>query len=115
MIAAAASTVAGAEGSRMVFARFLRGRKGSLAALATRRVRGWRQCRRSLVFAGAQGGTSTILFGLAVFPLLLAGGAAIDYGFANGAKAKLAAIADSAALAAVTREAMSLSPADARA
>ncbi|HEY7242640.1 MAG TPA: pilus assembly protein TadG-related protein [Xanthobacteraceae bacterium] len=47
------------------------------------------------------------LFGLALIPIVYAAGIAVDYSMANKAKAKLDAIADTAALVAVNHHAMS--------
>jgi Flp pilus assembly protein TadG len=47
------------------------------------------------------------LFGLSLIPIVFAVGAAVDYGLANKAKAKLDGVADTAALAVVDHQAMS--------
>ena len=51
-------------------------------------------------------GGVAVIFGLATIPLIFAVGAAIDYGGANLVKAKLDAIADTAALSAVDHQAI---------
>jgi Flp pilus assembly protein TadG len=60
-------------------------------------------------FRNDQRGNVAVLFGLAVVPLMLAVGAAVDYSFASSIRTKLNAIADAAALAVVNRSALSLS------
>jgi Flp pilus assembly protein TadG len=70
------------------------------------------QCRR---FGRQQGGSVAIMFALSVIPLSLAVGAAVDYSFANRAKAALDADADAAALSAVNMVAMSMTAAEAKA
>jgi Flp pilus assembly protein TadG len=60
-------------------------------------------------FRNDQRGNVAVLFGLAVVPLVLAVGAAVDYSFANSIRTKLNAVADAAALAVVNRSALSLS------
>ena len=66
-------------------------------------------------FAHHDGGSAGLLFALAFIPMTLAVGAALDYGMANKAKAKLDAAADSAALAAVDRQTMTVNAAGAQA
>jgi Flp pilus assembly protein TadG len=65
-------------------------------------------------FANHDGGSAGLLFALAFIPMTLAVGAALDYGMANKAKAKLDAAADSAALAAVDRQTMTVNAAAAQ-
>jgi Flp pilus assembly protein TadG len=59
------------------------------------------------------GGNISVIFGVALLPLILLVGAAIDYSYANMAKAKLSAAADAAALVAVNKIAMAMSSNDA--
>jgi Flp pilus assembly protein TadG len=81
--------------------------------LAMLRRRGVRHAARLLDglqrFRNDQRGNVAVLFGLAVVPLVLAVGAAVDYSFANSIRTKLNAVADAAALAVVNRSALSLS------
>lgn len=58
-------------------------------------------------FRNCSSGNIAIMFGLTLMPVFLAVGAAVDYSFANQAKARLDAAADAAALAAVSKTAMS--------
>jgi Flp pilus assembly protein TadG len=60
-------------------------------------------------------GSAVPLFALALVPIICAAGASVDYSLANKAKAKLDAIADTAALAAVNHRAMSSNDASAQA
>lgn len=57
---------------------------------------------RARSFLGARQGSAGILFGLAMLPILLAAGAAVDYGRAKYTKTRLQASVDSAALAAMS-------------
>ncbi len=57
-------------------------------------------------FRRDDGGSMAIMMGLTAVPLIFAVGAGIDYGTANMAKAKLDAIADTAALSAVDHQAI---------
>lgn len=57
-------------------------------------------------FVGDERGSVAIIFALALIPLTLAVGAAVDYSLAARIKAKLDAAADAAALAAVNKSAM---------
>ena len=63
---------------------------------------------RMRAFVADQRGNVAITFGIAAVPLVMATGAAVDYSVANGAKAKLDALADAAALTAVNKPAMAL-------
>lgn len=65
-------------------------------------------------FGANQRGNIAITFCLAAIPLMTAVGAAIDYSFANDDYAKLNSYADMAALSAVNRSAMALSPSQAK-
>jgi Flp pilus assembly protein TadG len=58
-------------------------------------------------FKSDQSGSYATLFALSLTPFILVAGAAVDYSFANKAKAKLSSLADSAALTAVNHMAMS--------
>jgi Flp pilus assembly protein TadG len=58
-------------------------------------------------FRRDEGGTMAMMMGLAAIPLIFAVGAGVDYGTANMAKAKLDAVADTAALSAVDHQAIS--------
>lgn len=60
-------------------------------------------------FGRHERGNVAIIFSLAIIPLLLSVGAAIDFSFANRIKAKLDALADAAALSAVNNQALALS------
>src|SRR5579863_4625991 len=60
------------------------------------------------------GGSMAIMMGLTAVPLIFAVGAGIDYGTANMAKAKLDAVADTAALSAVDHQAITGTPAAAQ-
>ncbi|HUI13260.1 MAG TPA: TadE/TadG family type IV pilus assembly protein [Xanthobacteraceae bacterium] len=66
-----------------------------------------RQVRR---FRRDDGGSMAIMMGLTAVPLIFAVGAGIDYGTANMAKAKLDAVADTAALSAVDHQAITGTP-----
>lgn len=70
-----------------------------------------RQARR---FRRDDGGSMAIMMGLTAVPLIFAVGAGIDYGTANMAKAKLDAVADTAALSAVDHQAITGTPAAAQ-
>ncbi len=59
-------------------------------------------------------GSMAIMMGLTAVPLIFAVGAGVDYGTANMAKAKLDAVADTAALAAVDHQAITGTPAAAQ-
>ncbi len=59
-------------------------------------------------------GSMAIMMGLTAIPLIFAVGAGIDYGTANMAKAKLDAVADTAALSAVDHQAITGTPAAAQ-
>ncbi len=59
-------------------------------------------------------GSMAIMMGLTAVPLIFAVGAGIDYGTANMAKAKLDAVADTAALSAVDHQAITGTPAAAQ-
>ncbi len=73
-----------------------------------RLVRGaMRQVRR---FRRDDGGSMAIMMGLTAIPLIFAVGAGVDYGTANMAKAKLDAVADTAALSAVDHQAITGTP-----
>ena len=61
------------------------------------------------------GGSMAIMMGLTAIPLIFAVGAGVDYGTANMAKAKLDAVADTAALSAVDHQAITGTPAAAQA
>lgn len=65
-------------------------------------------------FIRHRSGNTAIVFALAVIPLALSVGAAIDYSAANRTKAELNAYADAAALLAVSKASMSLSASDAQ-
>jgi hypothetical protein len=73
------------------------------------------------LFAGMRGfprrqdGSVAITFALALVPIMLAVGCAVDYGVANSAKAKLDAALDAAALAAVSKNAITKSKSEAQA
>ena len=60
------------------------------------------------------GGSMALTMGLMAVPLLFAVGAGVDYGTANMSKAKLDAVADTAALAAVDHQNISSTPAAAQ-
>jgi Flp pilus assembly protein TadG len=71
---------------------------------------GWLKWRmRASRFRNDQRGSMAVTFALSLIPISLAVGAAVDYSFANGAKSKLDAVADAAALSAVTKMAMGMS------
>jgi Flp pilus assembly protein TadG len=70
-----------------------------------------RQVRR---FRRDDGGSMAIMMGLTAIPLIFAVGAGVDYGTANMAKAKLDAVADTAALSAVDHLAITGTPAAAQ-
>ncbi|MGA2894930.1 MAG: TadE/TadG family type IV pilus assembly protein [Xanthobacteraceae bacterium] len=57
-------------------------------------------------FRRDESGTVAMMMGLAAIPLIFAVGAGVDYGGANMAKAKLDAVADTAALSAVDHQAI---------
>ncbi len=61
-------------------------------------------------FRRDDGGSMAIMMGLTAVPLIFAVGAGIDYGTANMAKAKLDAVADTAALSAVDHQAITGTP-----
>jgi Flp pilus assembly protein TadG len=63
------------------------------------------------VFRRSSGGNVAITFAIAAIPIILAVGAAVDYSFANRAKAVLDSIADAASLSAVNQSALALSAA----
>ena len=65
-------------------------------------------------FRRDDGGSMAIMMGLTAVPLIFAVGAGIDYGTANMAKAKLDAVADTAALSAVDHQAITGTPAAAQ-
>ncbi len=65
-------------------------------------------------FRRDDGGSMAIMMGLTAIPLIFAVGAGIDYGTANMAKAKLDAVADTAALSAVDHQAITGTPAAAQ-
>jgi len=65
-------------------------------------------------FRRDEGGTMATMMGLTAIPLIFAVGAGVDYGTANMAKAKLDAVADTAALAAVDHQAITGTPAAAQ-
>jgi len=65
-------------------------------------------------FARHQGGNLAITFGIIIIPVTLTVGVAVDYGYASRTKAALDALADAAALSAVTKSALDLSAADAK-
>ena len=69
---------------------------------------------RMRAFAADERGNVAITFGIAAVPLVMATGAAVDYSVANGAKAKLDALADAAALTSVNKPAMKLTAAVAK-
>ncbi len=58
---------------------------------------GWKR------FQGHQGGNVSLMFGLAIVPIIAAGGAGIDYSALSNAKTKIASIADAAALAGASK------------
>lgn len=60
-------------------------------------------------------GSVAIIFGLTLVPIVLLMGAAVDYSYANMIKRKLDAVADTSALFAVNKSAMSLSASVAKA
>jgi Flp pilus assembly protein TadG len=66
-------------------------------------------------FRNCASGNIAILFGLAVMPIVLAAGSALDYSYAAMARTKLNSSADAAALAAVSQSMMHLSAAQAEA
>jgi Flp pilus assembly protein TadG len=68
---------------------------------------------RCTSFPSDRGGNISVIFGAALLPLSLLVGAAIDYSYANMAKAKLSAAADAAALVAVNKTAMAMSASEA--
>jgi Flp pilus assembly protein TadG len=70
--------------------------------------------RQLLRFRRDDGGSMAIMMGLTAVPLIFAVGAGIDYGTANMAKAKLDAVADTAALSAVDHQAITGTPAAAQ-
>ncbi len=71
---------------------------------------GWLKRRmRASRFRNDQRGSMAVTFALSLIPISLAVGAAVDYSFANGAKSKLDAVADAAALSAVNKMAMGMS------
>ncbi len=70
--------------------------------------------RVSAAFRNCKSGSIAILFALALMPVMLAIGAAVDYSFANQVKARLDAAADAAALAAVSQTAMGSNTASAK-
>jgi Flp pilus assembly protein TadG len=65
-------------------------------------------------FRRREDGGFAITFGLTLLPIMLAVGVAVDYGVANSAKAKLDAALDAAALAAVSKGAITKSKSDAQ-
>ena len=65
-------------------------------------------------FGRHEGGAMALTIGLASIPIIFSVGAGVDYSTANAAKAKLDAVADAAALAAVDHQAISGSAADAQ-
>jgi Flp pilus assembly protein TadG len=65
-------------------------------------------------FAEDTTGNIALIFAFSLFPLLFAAGSALDYSYASMARTKLNAAADSAALAAVSSDAISQSADDAR-
>jgi Flp pilus assembly protein TadG len=89
--------------SKFVRAVFSGGRPGATARLAAQ-ARG---------LARDQGGNIAITFALALIPMTLSVGSAVDYSYANKVKAKLDAAADAAALSAVNKTAMGASAKDA--
>ena len=66
--------------------------------------------RRVRRFCRDDGGSMAIMMGLTAIPLIFAVGAGVDYGTANMAKAKLDAVADTAALSAVDHQAITGTP-----
>ena len=70
--------------------------------------------RRVRRFRRDDGGSMAIMMGLTAIPLIFAVGAGVDYGTANMAKAKLDAVADTAALSAVDHQAITGTPDAAR-
>lgn len=66
-------------------------------------------------FRRREDGNFAITFGLALLPIMLAVGVSVDYSVANNAKAKLDAALDAAALAAVSKGAITKSKNDAKA
>lgn len=60
-------------------------------------------------FVTSKAGSVASTFALALIPIMLSAGAAVDYSLANKAKAQLNAAADAAALAAVDKSAMNTS------
>ena len=61
-------------------------------------------------FRRDQRGTMALMMGVAAIPIIFSVGAGIDYSTANMAKAKLDAVADTAALSAVDHQAISGRP-----
>lgn len=75
----------------------------------------YRNLRQLLTaFCGDRRANVAITFCLAAIPIMTAVGAAVDYSFANDDNAKLNGYADMAALSAVNRSAMALSPSQAK-
>src|SRR5262245_56480525 len=83
------------------FANLRRRRTAAEGAPPTPAPRVARGARR---FARQQRGSVVITFAISLIPVIMFVGAAVDYSRANSAKAKLAAAADAAALAAVSRK-----------
>ena len=78
-------------------------------------IRGARRVLKAARHLFQQKSASVVpLFALALIPIIYSAGAAVDYSLANKAKAKLDAIADTAALAAVNHQALSSDPASAQ-
>jgi Flp pilus assembly protein TadG len=65
-------------------------------------------------FGRHRGGNVALLFSVLIVPLILAVGAAIDYGYASRTKAALDALSDAAALSAVNQPALALSKSEAK-
>ena len=65
-------------------------------------------------FIARDNGSTAIMFALALIPIALSIGAAVDFSFASSARAHLNAVADAAALAAVSKTAQALSASDAQ-
>jgi Flp pilus assembly protein TadG len=87
---------------------------GATARLSRMRpqLSGW---ARAFVALGRSGsGSVAINFAIAILPIVLSVGAAVDYSIANRAKSGLDAAADAAALSAVSKAAMSLNASDAK-
>jgi Flp pilus assembly protein TadG len=74
-------------------------------------IREWRNAGRR--FLAAEAGNITIIFGLALIPVVLLAGGAVDYSRSSSAKAKFNAAADAAVLAAVNHAANAMTASEA--